>query len=141
MCFLTYVAHVTHCSGVGGTLFCSLTGQELVTASCHRGFWLVASLFSHQHLRFAALYYHNAQLLYSSTDSTERNLALQFSVHISCGSVHTANVGEHAGKDAASVRVTRHTGTIGLVQQSPAVSGQSGSGWGVPGGPWVMGPP
>lgn len=139
MCFLAYVAHVSHCSGVRGTSFRSLTGQ--VTASCHRGFWLVASLFSHQHLRFAALYYRNARVLYSSTVSTERNPALQFSVHISCGSVHTANVGEHAGKDATSVRVTRHTGMIGLVQQSPAVSGQSGSVRGVPGGPWVMGPP
>lgn len=58
---------------------------------------------------------------FSSTVCSDRNPALQLGVRISHGSVHTAaNAGENAGKDAASVRVMRHTGAIG--------------------GPWVMGP-
>lgn len=117
---------------------CSLTGQGVVTAPCHRGFWLIASVWSHQHLKFAAINYRNVRLLFSSTVYTDRNPALQLGVRISCGSVHTAaNAGENTGKDATCVRVRRHMCAVAVVQQSPAVLGQSSSGQGVP--QWSLG--
>lgn len=51
--------------------------------------------------------YRNAWLLFSSMFYAERNTALQFRVHISRGSVHTANTGGNAAR-ILSDEVHRH---------------------------------
>lgn len=119
---VTLVAHPSATREVRGTSFCSLAEQAVVTSSCHRGFCFTASLWSHQDLRFAAIKYQNVWLLSSSTVYTARKPALQFGVHISCRSLHTAaNTVENAGNDTINFKVTRQ----GLRSKAPWCLGAS----------------